>query len=130
MTPMIDVTFLLLTFFMLASHFAAAEKTDVDLPKPDDNQAVNPRIKQKIIINVLYAGPQSEPALMLGPVPVASLSELAGRLEVIGRDNPGREVLLRADRRLGYGQVRRVMQVIAAENLTRMQVVTQLDEPQ
>ena len=34
MTPLIDVTFLLLTFFMLASHFASAEKVEFSLPRP------------------------------------------------------------------------------------------------
>ena len=72
MTPLIDVTFLLLTFFMLASHFASAEKTDIDLPEPDNSQAVVWRLEDKIIINVLYRGELVEPELRLGPVPMRS----------------------------------------------------------
>jgi len=128
MTPLIDVTFLLLTFFMLASHFASAEKTDIDLPEPDNSQAVVWRLKDKIIINVLYRGESVEPELRLGPVPMRSGGELADRLGELARVNPRAQVILRADRRLRYGTVREVMEIIAAQKLTRMQVVAELGE--
>lgn len=127
MTPMIDVTFLLLTFFMLASHFASAEKVKVDLPRPDDNQSVDRRLKDKVIINMLYVEDATEPRLQLGPVPVASVADLGGRLREVGGLNPSVQVILRADRRLPYGQVREVMGVVASAGLTRLQVVTDLE---
>ena len=127
MTPMIDVTFLLLTFFMLASHFASAERTAVDLPKPDENQAIDTRFEDKIIVNVLHVGDLTEPQLQLGPMPVASLDDLENRLGELARSDPARQVLLRADRRLAYGEVRQVMEVIAGAGLTHLQVVTELD---
>ncbi len=129
MTPMIDVTFLLLTFFMLASHFASAEKVKVDLPRPDDNQSVDRRLRDKVIINMLYVEERVkvEPRLQLGPVPVASVGDLGGRLREVGELNPSVQVILRADRRLPYGQVREVMQAVAGAGLTRLQVVTDLE---
>ena len=128
MTPLIDVTFLLLTFFMLASHFASAEKTDIDLPQPDDSQAVERRLKDKIIINLLYHGERVEPELRLGPVRMRSVGELGDRLGELGRVNPRVQVILRADRRLRYGTVREVMEIVAAQKLTRLQVVAELGE--
>jgi len=128
MIPMIDVTFLLLTFFMLASHFASAEKTDVNLPQPDDNQSVDHRFKDKVIINMIYNAAGAEPALTFGPLAVASPSDLADRLNELARQNPGIEVILRADRRINYGRVRDVMEIIAAGKLTRLQIVTQMDQ--
>jgi len=127
MTPMIDVTFLLLTFFMLASHFASVEKVNVDLPRPDDNQSVDRRLKDKVIINILHVEGTSQPRFQLGPVPVASVADLGGRLKEVGELNPNMQVILRADRRLPYGKVREVMEVVAAANLTRLQVVTDLE---
>lgn len=126
-TPMIDVTFLLLTFFMLASHFASAEKVKVDLPRPDDNQAADRRLKDKVIINMLHVEDTTEPRLQLGPVPVASVADLGGRLREVGELNPSVQVILRADRRLPYAQVREVMEVVAGAGLTRLQVVTDLE---
>lgn len=130
MTPMIDVTFLLLTFFMLASHFASVEKVEVDLPRPNNNQSVDRRLMDKVIINLLHVESGLGPRLQLGPVPLSSMADLSGRLKEVGSLNPGVEVILRADRRLPYRQVREVMEAVAAAGLTRLQVVTDLETGQ
>jgi len=128
MTPAIDLTFNLLLFFMLTSHFASAEKVEMSLPRPDGSRAVDRRILDKVIVNVMYRGEELEPTLRCGPVEVGSLTELQGRLQEMARWNPGLEVILRADRRTPYGQVRRVMETIAAVKLTKLQVVVELGD--
>jgi biopolymer transport protein ExbD len=127
MTPMIDVTFLLLTFFMLASHFASAERVQVDLPHPDNNQAKDQRFKEKVIINIVRHEGEQSPKITLGPVPVESLGELADRLTKLARRNPRMKVLLRGDRDLSFGPVREVMEIISASGLSRLQVVVEMD---
>jgi biopolymer transport protein ExbD len=128
MTPMIDVTFLLLTFFMLASHFASAEKDpDVQLPRPDDNQATERRFRDKIIINALYTGEETRPEFRLGALRVDSIPQLADWLDRFADKTAPPQVILRADRRLAYGDVRQVMEIVAAAGLSRLQVVTELD---
>ena len=124
MTPLIDVAFLLLTFFMLASHFASAEKVEMPLPRPDHNQAVDRKFRDRVVINLTFQGADREPALTFGPMAVASIEDLGDRLSEIAAGNP--QVILRADRRLKYGDVRQVMELIAAHRLTRLQVVTEL----
>ena len=124
MTPLIDVAFLLLTFFMLASHFASAEKLEMFLPHPDHSQAVDRKFRDRVVINLTFQGADREPALTFGPLPVASIEELGDRLSEVASANP--QVILRADRRLKYGDVRQVMELIAAHRLTRLQVVTEL----
>jgi biopolymer transport protein ExbD len=128
MTPLIDVTFLLLTYFMLASHFASAEKPDMKLPRPDDSQAVEKLQDNKIIINLLYKADATEPQLMFGPMAVASMTELSERLTNLAQHNPSVEVTLRADRRLHYGDVKKVMELVAGLNLGKLQVVAELGE--
>src|SRR5687768_17927013 len=112
MTPLIDVTFLLLTYFMLATHYASAEKPDMQVPNPDQSVALDRKIEDKIIINVLYKTDSSEPSLMFGAVPVASLDELIQQLQAAAARDAKLEVILRADRRVLYGQVRKVMEAI------------------
>ncbi len=124
MTPLIDVTFLLLTFFMLASHFASSEKVEMPLPRPDHNQAVDRKFRDRVVVNLIFTGPEQAPAMTFGLVPVASLDELSDRLGEIAPANP--QIILRADRRLAYGEVRAVMELIAAHRLTKLQVVTEL----
>jgi biopolymer transport protein ExbD len=128
MTPLIDVTFLLLTYFMLASHYASAEKPDMDVPRPDLSQALDRKLEDKIIVNLLYRGQSNPPELTYGPVPVASVEELSSRLGELAGRNPNVQVVLRADRRLKYGQVRQVMEIIASHRLSHLQVVAELGE--
>ena len=124
MTPLIDVAFLLLTFFMLASHFASAEKVEMPLPRPDHNQSVDRKFRDRVVINLMFKGADSEPVMTFGALPVASIEGLGDRLAEVAPANP--QVILRADRRLKYGDVRQVMELIAAHRLTRLQVVTEL----
>lgn len=129
MTPLIDCTFLLLTFFMLTSHFASAEKLEMSLPRPHESQARDLRPPEKIILNV-FLDEDEQMGLRLGPVDVASLDELNTRLAAMSGAGTRLEVILRADRRLAYRDVRRVMEVVAANNLTRLQVAAELSRPE
>ena len=126
MTPMIDVTFLLLTFFMVTSHFASAEKVNVELPHPDHNQSVEQKLIEKVIVNLEYGGENDEPVIRIGALAVESDLELVDRLRRVAAINPHAQVILRADRRLPYGPVRDVMRMVAEVNLTRLQIVTEL----
>jgi biopolymer transport protein ExbD len=128
MTPMVDVTFLLLTFCMLTTRFATSEKVTVDLPRPNDNQAIERRFKDKIIINVQYAGETAKAQIQLGPVKVASMEDLSSRLNELTRQDPNAQVILRADRRLAYRDVRGVMEAVAGARLTHLQVVTEMEQ--
>jgi biopolymer transport protein ExbD/biopolymer transport protein TolR len=128
MTPLIDVTFLLLTYFMLASHYASAEKPDMLVPNPDQSQAIDRKLEEKIIINALYKNATAEPDLTFGAIPVASLDELIQQLQAAAQRDPAIEVVLRADRRVRYGQVRKIMEAISAANLVKLQVVAELGE--
>jgi biopolymer transport protein ExbD len=127
MTPLIDVTFLLLTYFMLASHYASAEKPDMSVPQPDRSQAVDRKLEEKTIVNVLHRH-QAAPELTFGPMAVGSMDELSARLGDLARRSPDAQVILRADRRVPYGYVRRVMEVIAEHKLAHLQIVAELTE--
>ncbi len=128
MTPLIDVTFLLLTYFMLASHYASAEKPDMAIPQPDHSQAADRKPEEKIIVNMLYEGPNLPAQLTYGPMMMDSLAELSDRLQNLSGRAPQTEVIIRADRRLPYGQVRQVMETVADHRLTHLQLVAELSE--
>ena len=52
MTPMIDIVFLLIIFFMVAAQFAQQARVDVALPQ-EFGEDINIEIGSLIIINVL-----------------------------------------------------------------------------
>lgn len=53
LTPLVDVVFLLLLFFMLTSHFVKAPAIKIALP---DSKTAEPEIKEEVIITIAADG--------------------------------------------------------------------------
>lgn len=51
LTPLIDIVFLLLVFFMLTSHFVQEQAIDIDLPVADSGEAVSEDKQLEVVIN-------------------------------------------------------------------------------
>ena len=76
MTPMIDVVFLLIIFFLVSSHLAQQEtQLDLDLPVAESGRRPDLGDDVRVTINVLPEG-----QTMLGGI-VVDPSELGGRLQ-------------------------------------------------
>ena len=132
MAPMIDVVFLLIIFFVLVSTFASAERVPMELPDPDASQAKNVKLTDRVIINVQLAEPHTGdvPGVMynLGAVRADSLGAISDRLAEYVRSVPNIKVVIRADRRIHYGAVREVMEVVAENGIERMNIVAHVGE--
>ena len=50
LTPLIDIVFLLLVFFMLTSHFVRDEVINIDLPEADSGEALDEPQQIEVII--------------------------------------------------------------------------------
>ena len=92
LTPMIDIVFLLMIFFLVASKLEEADRSiDVVLPQAS---AARPLTRQprEFIINIDRAG-----GYFAGATPI-TLPELTTRLRQLAADNPtGQKVVVRAD---------------------------------
>ncbi len=124
MAPMVDVVFLLIIFFVLVSTFATAEHMPLDLPDPDDSQAFNEIVEDRVIINVQLADPDA-PATSpvdyyVGPSRAESLEAVSQRLAARKRMLPELKVIIRADKRVRYAKVREVMEVVAENDIQMM----------
>ncbi len=51
LTPLIDIVFLLLVFFMLTSHFVRDEVINIDLPEADSGEALDEPQQIEVVIN-------------------------------------------------------------------------------
>ena len=51
LTPLIDIVFLLLIFFMLTSHFVRDEVINIDLPEADSGEALDEPQQVEVVIN-------------------------------------------------------------------------------
>ncbi len=131
-TPMVDVIFLLTIFFMLVSRFSSAEQVAMELPKPEDSRAQVTRMPERVVVNCRPADP-SDPTsgavlYSIGPNQPESLATIAERLISMKQQSPELKVVVRADRRLPYSDVRVVMRVIARSGIEMLNVVAHVGE--
>ena len=109
MTPMIDVVFLLLIFFLVSSHLAQQEvQLELDLPEAGSGQRPTQEQARRVVVNVL---PQARPA---GRIMVGGRLLQGGELAELIRYESRRvgrqlEVRIRADRKVPYRVVEPVM---------------------
>jgi len=128
MAPMIDVVFLLIIFFMLVSTFASAENIRMNLPNPEHSLAKKARITDRVVINCVPVGLNGRgealaAACSVGPNPPESLDRIGRRLASAYAANPKLKVIIRADKRLRYEQVRGVMRMVASNHIENLKLV-------
>jgi biopolymer transport protein ExbD len=105
MTPMIDVVFLLIIFFLLSSHLARQEtQLALALPAADSGRQSDDGDRPRVTVNVLADG-----TLLVAsrPIVAADLSGLIAERRTVHGDDL--EVRIRADRNVPYALVEPVM---------------------
>jgi len=115
-TPLIDVVFLLLIFFMLTTTFINVESgVKVDLPT-GDFAAVEER--QNIVVSITENN-----VLYLNNTLIDPNNLTRGIREALG-DNIGSMVVLEADQNISHGKVVRVMDLIKKGGAERIAIAT------
>lgn len=111
LTPMIDVTFQLILFFLLAGHMAQQESSyELDLPTAQTGQRMAETDTRRLVINI---APDGQIVLSGERVSLGRLEEIL-RAEAKGQDEPV-EVRIRTDRAVPYGTVSPIL-VLCAKN--------------
>jgi biopolymer transport protein ExbD len=135
MTPMVDVGFLLLTFFMLTTQFKPEEAVEITLP--DSHSAFKLPDADVITISVgkdgrIFLGFDSQ--LMRSAVfgesnrlraAMEVKTEQLGNLLVQARTrNPRLRTVIKGDRDTQYEVIEKVMNILQKVNITRFNLVT------
>jgi len=115
-TPMIDVTFLLLVFFLVTSAMDVGRA--VELPPARFGKGMNP--SQALVITVAYEGEQSPPSIYLADGKVGSPlpedpDQQRGQLLAAIRESisAGKSrVLLKAERKVKHKNIARILDII------------------
>jgi biopolymer transport protein ExbD len=116
MTPLIDVVFLLLVFFLVASQFAQVEyEQEVDLPEAESGEQA-PQARRRLVVHVGRDESLSVAGLAVDP------DALEQRLrDFLGGDSPDDvEVRLRADRAVPYRAIEPVLLACARSGIWRV----------
>lgn len=124
LTPLIDVVFLLLIFFMVSTSFVQNQALNVDLPQANGYSQPN----EDLFINVVVQ--QNGRYEIEGSIVVdTSLQGLAKTLQAVVEKNAARRtslpVVISADATATHQSVVRVMDACAQVGLTQISLATQ-----
>lgn len=104
MTPMMDIVFQLIAFFMIVATYVTREKVEVELPLAV-NAAIAENQQGRMLISISVDG-----QVWAGSQPV-TLDELADQVRAWQAEDDGSRIVIRADRGNRYGLVKQVMKV-------------------
>jgi biopolymer transport protein ExbD len=135
MTPMVDVAFLLLIFFMCTTQFKPPEKDKITLPE-SNSEAKAPE-SDIITMAVTPARPPNPPALRIlwrhagveqNQVLMAEQvkSDLPGWLKNARSANPSARIIVKMDKDAPYGMMADMMDALQAASAPRFNVETEL----
>ena len=123
LTPMIDIVFLLIIFFMLAAQTAQQAKLQLSLPHEIGEQLAEPQVSS-LIINIREDG-----ALVLETdKPPVTLQDLEERIKkaIAGKKNPWQSLLIRADRNASTTALNEVLQLLSKQGLSATRIATEV----
>ena len=139
MTPMVDVGFLLLTFFMLTTQFKPSEDLQITLPSSHsvfkipgaDVITLTIGKEGQILLGVdsqiLREALFGQGAKLKASVEVQT-KELTNLLIQARTRNPRLKTVIKADKDVDYGVIEDVMNILQKVNITRFNLVTELDK--
>jgi biopolymer transport protein ExbD len=138
MTPMVDVAFLLLTFFMLTTQFRPQEDVQVILPTSQSKFKLPESDVMMITVNKdgkLYLGLDSPSlrAKLFGEsarskAEVEIPKEALGNLLIQARiNNPKLRTVIKGDKMAPYGPIEDVLNTLQKAQITRFNLITDLE---
>jgi biopolymer transport protein ExbD len=107
MAPLVDMVFLLLIFFMVASHLNQLDKVEIDVPVAS-HAKVPDELRDRRTITIKADG-----SIYLGTLP-KTLQDVGPTVRRECRAVPNLKVYIRADKRLRHKKVKEVMKACAA----------------
>ena len=117
-TPMIDIVFQLVLFFMVSTTFVQSPGIQVDLPRSSAQTVLSDDSDVNIWMTV-------DGAVYVDDAPV-STEELRSILQTRARVDPNTMVVLKADTGVTHGRVVVVMDMARAFGLTKIAIATEL----
>jgi len=136
MTPMVDVAFLLLIFFMTTTQFQPPEKEKIDLPKSSseakspESEIITIAVTKAPTVKVVYKqrGPDGLSEISLDVNPLTLQTDLGPALQRARAANPSARVVVKMDKGAEYGVIADMVAGLQMANATRFNVQTNLKE--
>lgn len=117
MTPLLDVVFLLLIFFVLTTTFVSNPGIEVDLPKAASGETLPP--DDSIIIVISAAGEFVHEGEALTP------DQLDDKFRRYEGERPGAAVIIQADQTAQHGNVIKVLDIARNHGFNKLALATE-----
>lgn len=118
MTPMIDIVFLLLIFFLLTTNFITEEGISVKLPQARSTTA---QTQEDITVQISKEGGMYIRGEKM------SEGNLFDRLHILIGDNRNKLVIIKADREIILNKAVKVMDIAKTAGAARLCIATEAD---
>lgn len=116
MSPLIDIVFQLVLFFMVSTTFVQSPGFQVDLPRSSAQTVITDEKDLNIWMT-------TDGAVYIDENPV-TLPDLRRTLQSRAKGNPNTMVIIKADTGVPHGRVVSVMDMARSEGLTRLAIAT------
>ncbi|MBN1521632.1 MAG: biopolymer transporter ExbD [Candidatus Aureabacteria bacterium] len=115
LTPLIDVVFLLLIFFMLSSSFIFQPGIKVKLPESDVSETKKEKSFEIILTqeNLIFFNSER-----------ISIEGLKRKMKIIGRNFPEAVVIIKADENTRHKNVVRIMSIAKMNGIKKLGIAT------
>lgn len=127
LTPLIDVVFQLVLFFMLSSTFVVQSSIQIEMPEAEGGQAFEEK-DLSVTITHGVGGPDNEGEVYVNSVPVESWAELSRKLAVAHTERKELVLLIRPDARVPTERLVRVLGIASSVGIERYGIAAQPPE--
>lgn len=117
MTPMVDVVFLLLIFFMISTTFVETPGLTINLPKASLQQVTQEAREVRVYL-------RADGTIYMEKEQVNS-KQLMERLQSLGETAPETRFLLMADKEVRHGRVVGIMDAAKQAGFTKLAIATE-----
>jgi biopolymer transport protein ExbD len=117
-TPLVDITLVLLIIFMVTARFISEPSLGVNLPKASASASTEQEDRR------IYLTVNTQREIFLNNAPVSE-QELPGKIRELLKQKPDLSLVLRADKDVSHGDVMRVLDVVREQGVTQFGIAVE-----
>lgn len=117
LTPLVDIVFILLIFFLITSTFVQSPGIDVNLPKANSASETTP--SQSIVITV------DENGQLIYRGEITDIGALSDTLSKLYKESPAHQIVIQADETTHHGAVVEAMDAAREAGFRKLGIATQ-----